>query len=158
MTDFERQKLEQDQRHTKHVQQVVSDCGRRIDKMERDCAAQISTSVRMIYRTCLTQSSIERLGLSLSLSAECCFGRDGRKSTGTDSTESIHYLWKRKPLTLHLSINVAVLVSVQESLHERLMATQRELEGEKRQSLTRIEEKLREKKTSHTQEKDKVNS
>ena len=52
---------------------------------------------------------------------------------------------------------MAVLVSVQESLHERLMATQRELEGEKRQSLTRIEEKLREKKTSHTQEKDKVN-
>ena len=45
ITDFERQKLEQEQRHAKHVQQVVGDCGRRIDQMERDCAAQTSTSV-----------------------------------------------------------------------------------------------------------------
>ena len=45
ITDFERQKLDQEQRHTKHVQQVVGDCGRRINQMERDCASQISTSV-----------------------------------------------------------------------------------------------------------------
>ena len=45
ITDCERQKLEQERRHTKHVQQVVTDCGRRIDQMERDCASQISTSV-----------------------------------------------------------------------------------------------------------------
>lgn len=45
ITDFERQKLDQEQRHAKHIQQVVGDCGRRIGQMERDCASQISTSV-----------------------------------------------------------------------------------------------------------------
>ena len=45
ITDFERQKLDQEQRHAKHVQQVVSDCGNRIDQMERDRTSQISTSV-----------------------------------------------------------------------------------------------------------------
>ena len=35
-----------EQRHSKHVQQVVKDCNNRIDQMERNCSTQISPSVR----------------------------------------------------------------------------------------------------------------
>ena len=45
LADCERQKLEQERRHSRHVQQLVGDCSRRIDRMERDCASHISTSV-----------------------------------------------------------------------------------------------------------------